>query len=114
MKEMKAAGSDGVQYKIAAGALPPHQIIEYVNDGDARQVAELQCKAMVEDMRINLNNQDKGKSKNKKKNLRNTNRSPAHGFTTKFIASASLTNENELNSEIFLYQKNEMGLETEF
>lgn len=54
-----------------------------------------------------------GKRKNEKKNLRNTNRSPAHGFTTKFIASVSLTNENELNSEIFLYQKNEMDLETE-
>lgn len=67
LKDVKAAGSGRVRYKIAAGALPPHQIIEYVNDGDAGQAAKLQCKAMVEDMRINLNNQDKGKGRTRRR-----------------------------------------------
>ncbi|KAM1761811.1 hypothetical protein TB1_004434 [Malus domestica] len=39
----------------------PHKIVEYVDDEDVGQAAERQWKAMVEDMRINLENQRKGK-----------------------------------------------------
>ncbi|KAM0982719.1 hypothetical protein ACFX2I_015574 [Malus domestica] len=39
------------QSKIDAGALLPHQIIEYVDDGEVGRVAQLQWKAMVENMK---------------------------------------------------------------
>ncbi|CAL2272548.1 unnamed protein product [Prunus armeniaca] len=44
LEDVKAAGNS----KIEPGALLPHEIIGYVNDGDVGQVAEIQWKAMVE------------------------------------------------------------------
>ncbi|BFG38456.1 hypothetical protein CerSpe_247300 [Prunus speciosa] len=44
LEDVKAAGNS----KIEPGALLPHEIIDYVNDGDVGQVAEIQWKAMVE------------------------------------------------------------------
>ncbi|CAL9025890.1 unnamed protein product [Prunus brigantina] len=44
LEDVKAAGNS----KIEPGALLPHEIIGYVNDGDVGQVAEIQWKAMIE------------------------------------------------------------------